>query len=147
VTLANDAGGKLPKSNGAGSRRLKRATSSSSRGPKEIARYMSPSQTTVYPLEYAFSLLGDIRGKRVLDLGCGSGESSLLLVRRGARVHGMDISEALIGVAKTRLRVNGSADGAAFVVASAHDAYQLDGALLKSFPPSRLIPRFEWSRS
>ena len=89
--------------------------------PKQIARYMSPSQTTVYPLEYAFSLLGDIRGKRVLDLGCGSGENSLLLVRRGARVHGVDISEALIGVAKTRLRVNGSAGSAAFVVGSAHD--------------------------
>jgi cyclopropane fatty-acyl-phospholipid synthase-like methyltransferase len=32
----------------------------------------------------------------VLDLGCGSGENFLLLVRRGARVHGVDISEALV---------------------------------------------------
>jgi SAM-dependent methyltransferase len=88
---------------------------------RQIARYMAPSQTTVYPLEYAYSLLGDIRGKRVLDFGCGSGGNSLLLVRRGARVVGVDISEALIGVAKARLRVNCSAGGAAFVVGSAHD--------------------------
>lgn len=89
--------------------------------PVEVARYMSPSQATVYPLEYAFSLLGDVRGRRVLDFGCGSGENSLLLAMRGARVVGVDISESLIGVAKTRLRVNGSAGRARFIVGSAHD--------------------------
>jgi SAM-dependent methyltransferase len=88
---------------------------------REIARYMAPSPTTVYPLEYAYALLGDIRGKRVLDFGCGSGGNSLLLVRRGARVVGVDISEAMIRRSKTRLHVNGSADAAAFVVGSAHE--------------------------
>ena len=37
-------------------------------------------------------LLGDIRGKRVLDVGCGLGAGSWLLSKEGARVTGVDIS-------------------------------------------------------
>jgi SAM-dependent methyltransferase len=36
--------------------------------------------------------LGDVKGKRVLDLGCGDGVLSYLLTRRGARVVGVDYS-------------------------------------------------------
>src|SRR5262245_66645109 len=86
-----------------------------------IARYLSPPRTTVYPLEYAYALLGEVRGLRVLDFGCGSGENSLLLARRGARVVGVDISESLIAVARRRLAVNDLAGAADFVVGSAHD--------------------------
>jgi ubiquinone/menaquinone biosynthesis C-methylase UbiE len=89
--------------------------------PRQVARYMQPSPTTVYPLEYAYALLGDVRGLRVLDFGCGSGENSLLLARRGARVVGVDISASLIDLAKRRLRVNHAERGAAFIVGSAHD--------------------------
>ena len=38
------------------------------------------------------SLLGDVRGKRVLDVGCGLGAGSWLLSKEGARVTGIDIS-------------------------------------------------------
>jgi SAM-dependent methyltransferase len=86
-----------------------------------VARYLAPPTTTVYPLEYAYALLGDVRGLRVLDFGCGSGENSLLLARRGARVVGVDISESLIAVARRRLAVNGLAGAADFIVGSAHD--------------------------
>jgi 2-polyprenyl-3-methyl-5-hydroxy-6-metoxy-1,4-benzoquinol methylase len=75
--------------------------------PKQIARYMNPSANTVYPLEYAFHLLGDVRGKVVLDLGCGSGESTVPLAKRGARVIGMDISPDLIELAKKRVQIAG----------------------------------------
>lgn len=42
----------------------------------QVERYVNPSSDTAFPLEYAFWLLGNVRGKTVLDLGCGSGETS-----------------------------------------------------------------------
>lgn len=87
----------------------------------DISRYMDPPAGTVYPLEYSFHLLGDVRGKTVLDFGCGSGENTLLLLKRQARVLAVDISSALIEVAKERLRINGVEGDVTFVVASAHE--------------------------
>jgi 2-polyprenyl-3-methyl-5-hydroxy-6-metoxy-1,4-benzoquinol methylase len=75
--------------------------------PKQIDRYIDPPANTVYPLEYAFHLLGDVSGKVVLDLGCGSGENTVPLVKRGARVMGIDISPDLIEVAKKRIQIAG----------------------------------------
>jgi ubiquinone/menaquinone biosynthesis C-methylase UbiE len=86
-----------------------------------VARYLAPSLSTVYPLEYAFALLGDIEGRRVLDFGCGSGENSLVLARRGAVVTGVDISESLVAIARKRLQLNGCDHSATFVLGSAHD--------------------------
>lgn len=71
--------------------------------PIEIDRYLDPPSDTRYGLEYAFHLLGDVRGKTVLDFGCGSGENLIPLVRRGANVIGMDISPELIDLARKRL--------------------------------------------
>jgi SAM-dependent methyltransferase len=86
-----------------------------------VARYMNPPRDTAYPLEYAFALLGDVSGKTILDFGCGSGENSLLLARRGAHVIGVDISTALLSLASRRLALNGLGDRAQFVVGSAHN--------------------------
>ncbi len=69
----------------------------------QIDRYLDPPADTPYPLEYAFHLLGDVRGKTVLDLGCGTGENLVPLLERGARVIGLDISPDLIAIAKKRL--------------------------------------------
>ncbi len=43
--------------------------------------------------------IGDLRGKQVLDAGCGEGYNSRILARRGARVSGVDISERMIALA------------------------------------------------
>ncbi|MGH3390925.1 MAG: class I SAM-dependent methyltransferase, partial [Actinomadura sp.] len=40
-------------------------------------------------------LLGDVRGRRVLDAGCGNGYFSRLLAERGARVVGVEPTEAM----------------------------------------------------
>lgn len=45
----------------------------------------------------------DMSSKRVLDLGCGSGESSKKLLERGANVTGIDISEEMIKIAQNEL--------------------------------------------
>jgi SAM-dependent methyltransferase len=95
----------------------------------QVARYLAPPETTVYPLEYAYALLGDVEGRRVLDFGCGSGENCLMLARRGAKVVGVDISESLIRVARKRLAVNGHGGAADLVVGSAHDLPIASGAV------------------
>jgi SAM-dependent methyltransferase len=84
-------------------------------------RYSAPPRDTAYPLEYAYHLLGDVRGMRIVDFGCGSGANSVLLANRGAHVWGIDISEDLLRLAHRRMMVNGRADGATFIAGSAHD--------------------------
>ena len=47
-------------------------------------------------------LLGDVRGKRILDAGCGEGRYARYLKHRGARVIGIDGSEKLLKYARER---------------------------------------------
>ncbi|HEX5473903.1 MAG TPA: methyltransferase domain-containing protein [Vicinamibacterales bacterium] len=84
-------------------------------------RYRAPMAETTYPLEYAYHLLGDVRGRVVLDFGCGSGANSMLLAGRGALVIGVDISDDLLQLARRRLAINGAGEDCRFVVGSAHD--------------------------
>ena len=86
-----------------------------------FSRYKAPPSGTVYPLEYAYHLLGDVTGLRIVDFGCGSGANTVLLANRGAHVWGVDISEDLIRLAGRRMQVSGRAGGAQFIVGSAHD--------------------------
>lgn len=84
-------------------------------------RYQNPPADTWFPLEYAYHLLGDVEGRRVIDFGCGSGANSVHLALRGAALAGLDISESLIRLAQQRLAANGVGRTARFVVGSAHD--------------------------
>ena len=67
-----------------------------------IARYAKSSQVW-FNKEYRFSRLGDLRGKRVLDVGCGLGDNTVFLAARGADVTGVDLSEKSIAVARERV--------------------------------------------
>ncbi len=87
----------------------------------QIARYMNPPADTSYPLEFSYHLLGDARDKVVLDYGCGSGENTVLLKLRGARVCAMDISESLMNLAKQRLAAHKLPDDVRFFASSGHD--------------------------
>ena len=69
----------------------------------QLARYLAPPPTTPFALEYAFHLLGDVNGKTVLDLGCGTGSNLIPLIKRGADTIGIDISPDLIRLARKRL--------------------------------------------
>jgi SAM-dependent methyltransferase len=55
--------------------------------------------------------LGDLTGLRVLDVGCGCGETTLELAERvgaSGSVHGVDISATLLGVAEAAARAAGA---------------------------------------
>lgn len=49
---------------------------------------------------YALEALGAVRGKRVLDLGCGAGESSVYLALLGAKVVAVDVSAEMLRTAR-----------------------------------------------
>jgi len=50
-------------------------------------------QATVY-------ILGDVRGKTVLDVGCGSGIYAIYFARKGAEVTGVDFSGGMLALAR-----------------------------------------------
>ena len=70
--------------------------------------------------EAAMDRLGSIEGRSVLDVGCGTGGTSLELARRGARpVLGVDLSERMLTLARQR-----AVDGVSFAAA---DVTTIDG--------------------
>lgn len=52
------------------------------------------------PAEPTLRLLGDLAGKRVLDLGCGAGRNAIAMARAGARVIAVDEDADQIGAAR-----------------------------------------------
>ncbi|MCK4307752.1 class I SAM-dependent methyltransferase [candidate division WOR-3 bacterium] len=54
----------------------------------------------------AIDSLGDVRGKFLLDLGCGIGEISYFLAKKGSAVVGIDISRGMLNLSSKRIRDN-----------------------------------------
>jgi 2-polyprenyl-3-methyl-5-hydroxy-6-metoxy-1,4-benzoquinol methylase len=84
--------------------------------PAVLERYRRPRGLS--PKEYCFQLLGDLRGKSVLDVGCGEGEDAMILAKLGATVTGLDVSPGAIALAKQRAELNGVSDRTRFVCAA-----------------------------
>src|SRR5919112_1065640 len=51
--------------------------------------------------------LGEIKGLKVLDLGCGDGTTAIPAARRGADVLGVDIARNLVAAGNTRAKQDG----------------------------------------
>jgi ubiquinone/menaquinone biosynthesis C-methylase UbiE len=49
-------------------------------------------------------LLKDVKGKKVLDLGCGTGRHTIILKKRGAKVWGLDLSPKMLEIAKSEIK-------------------------------------------
>jgi len=64
-------------------------------------------------LEDVFERL-HLEGKSVLDLGCGSGQVSLLAAAMGARVRGIDIAPGMLALAREAAERSGLSDRARF---------------------------------
>ena len=54
----------------------------------------------LYSLPAFLGFIGDIHGKKVLDVGCGEGYNSRIFARQGAKVVGVDISKEMIQLAQ-----------------------------------------------
>jgi len=57
--------------------------------------------------EAELGLLGDVNGKDVVELGCGTAYVSAWLARRGARVVGVDVTEEQLATARRMQREHG----------------------------------------
>ncbi|MGC4081337.1 MAG: class I SAM-dependent methyltransferase [Vicinamibacterales bacterium] len=49
-------------------------------------------------------MLGPVQGRRIIDVGTGTGRGAFLLAAAGARVTGIDASEQMLDIAKARAR-------------------------------------------
>jgi len=67
------------------------------------------------------AFLGDLRGKRVLEMGCGLGHIAVLLARSGAKVTAFDISPISVLAASRRACINGVEEGLDLVVAAGEE--------------------------
>jgi SAM-dependent methyltransferase len=59
------------------------------------------------PAEFPYAQLGDVRGKRILELGCGSGGNAIILALKGAEVVALDVSPRAIEIARRRAALHG----------------------------------------
>lgn len=74
--------------------------------PDVLERYAAPKHPDLFAKELMFRLAGDLRGKRVLEVGCGEGVASVQLAYCGADVDAVDISPVSIDVARRRAAAN-----------------------------------------
>jgi 2-polyprenyl-3-methyl-5-hydroxy-6-metoxy-1,4-benzoquinol methylase len=97
--------------------------------------------------EEARKLLGHVSGKRVLDLGCGTGATAVALARDGASVIAVDgsadaVHEARQLAEQSEVRVEwhvGELADLAFLRADSIDAAYADGSISAIGDPSRLF--------
>jgi len=71
------------------------------------------------PNEDQLQLIGDVRGRRVLEVGCGGGQCSIAFATRGAVVTGIDLSDRQVEFARKLAASNGVA--ATFLQGDAQD--------------------------
>lgn len=70
--------------------------------------------------------VSSLAGARVLEIGCGTGSSTVALAEQGAEVVGLDVSQESLRVAEDRCQAYGL--NARFIHSNATEAYQLLGS-------------------
>jgi len=63
-----------------------------------------------YAENYAYNLLGDVKDKVIIDIGCGTGRRAVQFARRGAIVHAFDLSAGMVKRTRALAEENGLAD-------------------------------------
>lgn len=62
---------------------------------------------TAPEMRYITDILGNIKGKSLLDVGCGLGEASIYFAMLGANVTASDLSDGMLSVTSKLAKVNG----------------------------------------
>lgn len=93
---------------------------------KELDKYYSDSAYK-YKNQYIFDVIGNVEGKRILDLGCGAGYTSLKLLKKGAHVTAIDISPKSIEHLAGEVKALGMSDRITALVMDAHNLQFDDG--------------------
>jgi len=63
---------------------------------------------TAPEMRYIRQVLGNLKGKTLLDIGCGLGEASVYFALEGADVTATDLSQKMLDVAKQLAEINGT---------------------------------------
>jgi SAM-dependent methyltransferase len=96
--------------------------------PVRLASCPTTPETT-----FALRALGDLCGRRVLDLGCGYGETTGWLALQGARVAAVDISPRMVDVSRRLVERLGVAERVTFHVAPGEQLPFGDGSFDAAF--------------
>ncbi|MFQ5452969.1 MAG: class I SAM-dependent methyltransferase [Candidatus Zixiibacteriota bacterium] len=79
--------------------------------PNEIIRQIShPSSPPLHYMEYASTIIGDVKGKRMMDYGAGDGWTTIGFAKAGAEVMAIDISEKGVALITKKAESNGVGD-------------------------------------
>ena len=79
-----------------------------------VRRRLGTDRTVVVPW---LNRIKDLRGAHILEIGCGTGSSTLALAESGATVVGVDVDETSLQAARERCRIYGAK--ASFIAANA----------------------------
>jgi SAM-dependent methyltransferase len=74
--------------------------------PAKINVKMVNEAITAPEMRYITKCLGDIRGKKILDLGCGLGEASVYFSLKGAKVTALDLSPGMLKLTSKLAKIN-----------------------------------------
>ncbi|MBI4609214.1 MAG: class I SAM-dependent methyltransferase [Candidatus Rokubacteria bacterium] len=83
--------------------------------PLTFRRYSSAVLRKRFSIEFRIRILGAMKDKTILDVGCGDGRNAVLFAKLGAKVTGIDLSAEALQVARLRAEVNGVSDRLTFV--------------------------------
>jgi 2-polyprenyl-3-methyl-5-hydroxy-6-metoxy-1,4-benzoquinol methylase len=88
---------------------------------KFVRQVTNPKRPLIDDFEYAYSLLGDLEGKKLLDYGAGDGWNSICFAKAKANVWAIDISEKGIDLIKKKAQGNSVNE---FIIAEVQNCYK-----------------------
>src|SRR5262249_5848402 len=96
--------------------------------PLAFQRYTRPGLRRRFNKEFRFRIIGNVEGKRLLDVGCGDGPNMAMFAQMGADVTGIDVPPGALDVAHRRAEANGVADSVHLVCSPIETADLPDGS-------------------